>query len=339
MIATAIRKARRPIVLSLSPGPTNLSHAAEVAEYSEMWRIADDIWDGWDFPGQQFPNGILSAFDNLAKWARFAKPGNWPDADMLPWGSLTPHPGWGSPRLSRITQDEERTQFTLWAVSRSPLILGTNLTKLDDFTGLLLTNREVIAIDQTAVTSAEIPGDPADSARLRVRSVTTGGAAARLPGGRGAPADRGPARGGQDHARLRPGTFDRLLVLEDPVHERPAPLGCHRGGNLRRVDEGVRVQARARLREHRARGRDQPCSAEDAVRASRGHGPRKGHGRRKRARGGRAIHGVRDPEPGGLRGDVSPSREPDGPVPDADEDGLPAARGRDRDPADLEERV
>jgi alpha-galactosidase len=175
MIATAIRKARRPIVLSLSPGPTNLSHAAEVAEYSEMWRIADDIWDGWDFPGQQFPNGILSAFDNLAKWARFAKPGNWPDADMLPWGSLTPHPGWGSPRLSRITQDEERTQFTLWAVSRSPLILGTNLTKLDDFTGLLLTNREVIAIDQTAVTSAEIPGDPADSARLRVRSVTTGG--------------------------------------------------------------------------------------------------------------------------------------------------------------------
>ena len=176
MIAAAIRKARRPIVLSLSPGPTNLSHAAEVAEYSEMWRIADDIWDGWDFPGQQFPNGILSAFDNLAKWAKFAKPGNWPDADMLPWGSLTPHPGWGPPRQSRITQDEERTQFTLWAISRSPLILGADLTKLDDFTHSLITNREVIAIDQTAVSSAELPGDSADSARLRVWSATTGGA-------------------------------------------------------------------------------------------------------------------------------------------------------------------
>jgi hypothetical protein len=175
MIAKAIQNARRPIVLSLSPGPTDLTHAAEVAEYSQMWRIADDIWDGWDFHAQQFPNGIVSAFDNLAKWARFAKPGNWPDADMLPWGSLTPHPGWGQPRQSRISQDEERTQFTLWAISRSPLILGANLTKLDDFTRSLITNKEVIAIDQTAVSSAEIPGDSADSARLRIWSATTGG--------------------------------------------------------------------------------------------------------------------------------------------------------------------
>jgi hypothetical protein len=140
-----------------------------------MWRIADDIWDGWDFHALQFPNGIVSAFDNLAKWAKFAKPGNWPDADMLPWGSLTPHPGWGQPRQSRITQDEERTQFTLWAISRSPLILGANLTKLDDFTRSLITNKEVIAIDQTTSSSGEIPGDRADSAHLRIWSAATGG--------------------------------------------------------------------------------------------------------------------------------------------------------------------
>ena len=175
MIATAIEKAGRPIVLSLSPGPTNLSHAAEVAEYSQMWCIADDIWDGWDFHAGQFPSGIVSAFDNLAKWAKFAKPGNLPDADMLPWGSLPPHPGWGPPRQSRITGDEQRTQFALWAISRSPLILGANLTKLDDFTRSLITNKEVIAIDQTAVSSAEIAGDPADSARMRVWSAATGG--------------------------------------------------------------------------------------------------------------------------------------------------------------------
>ena len=175
MIAASIKKAGRPIELSLSPGPTNLSHAAEVAEYSQMWRIADDIWDGWDFPGKEFPNGIRSAFDNLAKWAKFAKPGNWPDADMLPWGSLTPHPGWGEPRQSRVTQDEERTQFALWAMSRSPLILGANLTKLDEFTRSLITNKEVIAIDQSAVASAEIAGDAADATRLRVWSASTGG--------------------------------------------------------------------------------------------------------------------------------------------------------------------
>jgi len=175
MIATALKKAERPIVLSLSPGPTDLSHAAEVAAYSQMWRIADDIWDGWDFRPKKFPNGLLSAFDNLAKWASFAKPGNWPDADMLPWGSLTPHPGWGSPRQSQITQDEAKTQFTLWAISRSPLILGANLTSLDEFTHSLITNREVIAIDQTAVAGAEIPGAPADSARFRIWSAATGG--------------------------------------------------------------------------------------------------------------------------------------------------------------------
>ena len=40
-------------------------------------------------------------FDRLAKWAPYVKPGNWPDADMLPWGWLAPHPGWGEPRQSR----------------------------------------------------------------------------------------------------------------------------------------------------------------------------------------------------------------------------------------------
>jgi hypothetical protein len=175
MISTAIGKAGRPIVLSLSPGPTNLSHAAEVAEYAQMWRIADDIWDGWDFRPKEFPNGILSAFDNLAKWSKFARPGNWPDADMLPWGSLTPHPGWGPPRQSRTTQDEQRTQFTLWAISRSPLILGANLTALDEFTRSLITNNEIIAIDQTAVTSSEISVDAAESTDIRVWLAATGG--------------------------------------------------------------------------------------------------------------------------------------------------------------------
>jgi hypothetical protein len=179
MIAAAIQKARRPMVLSLSPGPTNLSHAAEVGEYSQMWRIADDIWDGWDFHAGQFPSGILTAFDNLPKWAKFAKPGNWPDADMLPWGSLTPHPGWGAPRQSRITPDEERTQFTLWAISRSPLILGANLTKLDEFTRSLITNQEAIAIDQSAISSAEITADPADAGRMRIWSAATGGRQAK----------------------------------------------------------------------------------------------------------------------------------------------------------------
>ena len=156
-IAEAIRKTHRPIVLSLSPGPTQLDHAAEVAKYAQMWRIADDHWDVWSSehkPGNgEFPFGIRDAFDRLAEWAPYVKRGNWPDDDMLPWGWLGPHPGWGEPRQSRETHDEQRTEFTLWAVSRSPLIVGANLTKLDDFTRSLMTNREVLDIDQKAVES------------------------------------------------------------------------------------------------------------------------------------------------------------------------------------------
>jgi alpha-galactosidase len=168
MIASAIHKTGRTIALSLSPGPTQLEHAAEIAQHAQMWRIADDIWDGWEFPGQQWPNGLLSAFDNLAKWAPYNKPGNYPDADMLPWGYLGPNPGWGKPRQSRLTQAEQRTQFTLWAIARTPLILGANLTKLDDFTKSLITNRDVIRIHQRAWASQQLKTPPSLPSTIRV---------------------------------------------------------------------------------------------------------------------------------------------------------------------------
>jgi hypothetical protein len=150
-----------------------LSHADEVARSAQMWRIADDIWDGWSFPNP-WPNGVLTAFDNLAAWAPYAGPGHWPDADMLPFGALSPHPGWGAPRPSRLTQDEERTQFTLWAIARSPLILGGDLTKLDDFERALITNKELIAINQTAWDSHPLTGLPPGFEQVRVWAASTG---------------------------------------------------------------------------------------------------------------------------------------------------------------------
>jgi hypothetical protein len=156
-IAEAIRKTGRPIVLSLSPGPTQLNHAAEVAKYAQMWRITDDHWDGWAFDHKpnsgEFPFAVRDEFDRIAAWAPYVKPGSWPDPDMLPEGYLGPHPGWGEPRQSRYTHDEQRSEFTLWAISRSPLILGANLTKLDDFTRSLITNKEVTDLNQQAVES------------------------------------------------------------------------------------------------------------------------------------------------------------------------------------------
>jgi hypothetical protein len=152
-IADAIRKTGRPIVLSLSPGPTDLKHAAEVTKYAQMWRITNDHWDGWEFPkhtADGYPFGLQGDFDMMAKWFAYTGPNSWPDADMLPEGWLGPKPGLGEARQSRLTHDEQRTEFTLWAIARSPLILGTNLTQLDEFTRSLLTNQTVLFIDQNA---------------------------------------------------------------------------------------------------------------------------------------------------------------------------------------------
>ena len=147
MLSEAVAKSGRPIVISLSPGPTSIDKRDEVFRYSHMWRISQDIWDVWN-TDKNFPNGVKNQFVYAARWAGVAKPGHWPDADMLPIGSLRPSPGWGEPRDTRLTRDEQRTLLTLWSIFRSPLIMGGNLLEMDAWSKSLLTNPEVIAVDQ-----------------------------------------------------------------------------------------------------------------------------------------------------------------------------------------------
>jgi len=176
-VADAIRKTGRTIVLSLSPGPTSLDNAGYVAKYSQMWRIADDHWDVWIDKNKnngEFPFGLAEEFDRIAAWNKFSKPGSWPDPDMLPEGSLRPHPGWENPRQSRYTQDEQRTEFTLWAVSRSPLIYGGNMTELDDFTRRLMTNKDLTAIDQIATEAKPVETHSTAFGGARVWFASTG---------------------------------------------------------------------------------------------------------------------------------------------------------------------
>jgi alpha-galactosidase len=147
MLSTALAKTGRPIALSLSPGAAPLDKVDEMRKYSQMWRISDDIWDLWhsDVP---YPQGLGDQFANVVKWAGLAQPGHWPDADMLPLGYLGPAPGWGEARQSRLTHDEQRTLMTLWSLFPSPLMIGGELPKADDWTLALLTNPEVLAVDQ-----------------------------------------------------------------------------------------------------------------------------------------------------------------------------------------------
>jgi hypothetical protein len=133
-IRQAIDKAGRPIVFSTSPGETPLSAGPHVSRHANLWRISDDFWDGWQH--------LLPQFKRLHDWSAYRLPGAWPDADMLPLGIIEFN------RRTRFTPDEQITLMTLWSIARSPLMHGGDLTRSDDFTLSLLTNDEVIAVNQ-----------------------------------------------------------------------------------------------------------------------------------------------------------------------------------------------
>lgn len=160
MVSTALRKSDRPIVLSLSPGAAPIDKLAELRKYAQMWRISNDTWDLWHST-QPYPQGVVDQFPRAAKWAPLSERGHWPDADMLPLGYLGPSPGWGKARETQLSHDEQRTMLTLWVMMRSPLMMGGDLPHSDAWTTALLTNPEVLAVDQhssvnhAAITTAD----------------------------------------------------------------------------------------------------------------------------------------------------------------------------------------
>ena len=130
----AIQKCGREILLSLSPGPALPNEADFYHENATMWRITDDFWDSWHL--------LRDMFDRCKTWQGQAKPGGYPDCDMLPVGTIGK--GFHHERLTRFTKDEQRTMMTLWCMVSSPLMLGAELPKLDQWTLKLLTNRKVL---------------------------------------------------------------------------------------------------------------------------------------------------------------------------------------------------
>lgn len=136
MLHRAIEKCGRPIVLSLSPGPAHIDRAWEYAACANMWRITDDFWDKWEL--------LKAMFWRCELWQDHVKMGCFPDCDMLPLGYVGK--GFGEERLTNFTRAEQKTMMTLWCMFRSPLMLGAELTKLDDWTLSLLTNRELLAL-------------------------------------------------------------------------------------------------------------------------------------------------------------------------------------------------
>lgn len=146
MLSDSLKGCGRDMVLSLSPGPALLEKAELYKQVSNMWRITDDFWDNWQL--------LYNMFERCEKWAPHNGAGHWADADMLPIGYIKQD---YSPDITtQFTKDEQVTMLTLWSIFRSPLIIGGEMTKFDDFTMSLLTNEGILKMHRNARHSHQV---------------------------------------------------------------------------------------------------------------------------------------------------------------------------------------
>ncbi len=136
MLSEALHNCGRDMVLSLSPGPALPEKAELYKEVANMWRITDDFWDKWEL--------LYDMFSRAQTWCIHAGAGHFPDCDMLPIGNILQD--YDKANTTKFTKDEQITMMTLWSVMRSPLIIGGEMTRFDEFTMSLLTNRELLEV-------------------------------------------------------------------------------------------------------------------------------------------------------------------------------------------------
>lgn len=142
-VRKAIEKTNRKIIFSTSPGVTPITARYHVLNNADMFRVSNDFWDNW--------NRLKEQFDFANQWSVHAAefPGRWPDLDMIPVGKIATRSGdGGGERFTFFTQAEQYTMLSLWCIARSPLIIGNDLTQNDSFTLNLLSNKEVIEVNQ-----------------------------------------------------------------------------------------------------------------------------------------------------------------------------------------------
>jgi alpha-galactosidase len=126
----ALRAAGRPIVFSICEWGSNRPWEWAPG-VGHLWRTTGDIADRW--------NSFLRILDASSTHARAAGPGGWNDPDMLEVGN------------GGMTAEEYRAHFSLWAIMAAPLIAGNDIRTMADSTREILTNREIIAVDQDSL--------------------------------------------------------------------------------------------------------------------------------------------------------------------------------------------
>jgi len=137
LMRDALSQAPRDIVFSLCQyGMGDVwEWGAEVG--GNCWRTTGDITDTW--------SSMSGIGFSQAGHEKFAGPGHWNDPDMLVVGYV----GWSAKvRPTKLTPNEQYTHISLWCLLCSPLLIGCDMTKLDEFTLGLLTNDEVLSVSQ-----------------------------------------------------------------------------------------------------------------------------------------------------------------------------------------------
>ncbi|MEI8291309.1 MAG: putative Ig domain-containing protein [Verrucomicrobiota bacterium] len=142
-----LREQKRDIVFSLCQYGMDDVWKWGGSVNGNCWRTTGDIIDLWATTDHKWQGSVTSIGFSQDAAAPFAKPGNWNDPDMLVVGEV----GWGKTHPSRLTPDEQYTHISLWCLLAAPLLIGCDMEKFDDFTLNLLSNDEVLAIDQDAL--------------------------------------------------------------------------------------------------------------------------------------------------------------------------------------------
>jgi hypothetical protein len=134
----AIAGTGRPIHLELS-WSLDIGHAADWKKYSNGWRVDTDV-ECYCNTLVTWENSVNDRWNDAPAWSHEAGPGGWNDLDAIDVGNGA---------MDGLTNAERQSYMTLWAINKSPLFTGDDLTKLDSYGLSLLTNQEVIGVDQS----------------------------------------------------------------------------------------------------------------------------------------------------------------------------------------------
>lgn len=171
----ALNHTGRPIVFSLCEWGTAKPWLWAGDGIGNLWRTTGDITDKWD--GKHgYSLGMMAIADLNEPLYSYAGPGHWNDPDMLEVGN------------GGMTADEYRAHFSLWAMMAAPLIAGNDVAHMSAETRAILTNKDVIAIDQDPLGHAGRRVRREGDTEVWSRELADGGRAVVLLNRGGAPA-------------------------------------------------------------------------------------------------------------------------------------------------------